>query len=78
MWRADLPTVCKAVLGLLVTLYTTRFNIKTFYIMPTECIYVFCMDVKANSDYLRIQIQLIGFYNRDELCLLGGMNLAFK
>lgn len=27
--------------GLLVTLYTARFNVRTFYIMSTECIYVF-------------------------------------
>ena len=38
-----------------VTLSTTWFNIKTFYIQLTEYIYVFCMDLRTNSEYFPIQ-----------------------
>jgi len=37
------------------SLYTARFNIQQFYILPTQCIYVFCVDVGTNSDYLPTQ-----------------------
>jgi len=28
---------------------------KKFYILPTHCIYVFCVDLRTNSDYFSIQ-----------------------
>jgi len=28
-----------------------QFNIQQFYVLPTQCIYVFCMDFRTNSDY---------------------------
>jgi hypothetical protein len=37
------------------TLCTTRFNIHKFYVLPTQCIYVFCVDLRTNSDYFPIQ-----------------------
>ena len=33
----------------------TRFNVKEFYILSTQCIYVFCVDLRTNSDYFPIQ-----------------------
>jgi hypothetical protein len=36
-----------------VTLCTARFNIHKFYVLPTQCIYVFCVDLRTNSDYFR-------------------------
>jgi hypothetical protein len=30
---------------------TTRFNIHKFYVLATQCIYVFCVDLRTNSDY---------------------------
>ena len=30
------------------SLYTARFNIQQFYILPTQCIYVFCVDLRTN------------------------------
>jgi hypothetical protein len=45
------------------TLYTNRFNIQQFYVLPTQCIYVFCVDLRTNSDYFPIQHWLTGFYN---------------
>jgi hypothetical protein len=38
-----------------VTICTTRFNIKKKYVLPTQCIYVFCVDVRTNNDYFTVQ-----------------------
>jgi hypothetical protein len=35
----------------------------TFYVLPTQCIYVFCVDLRTNSDYFTVQKYLVGFYN---------------
>jgi hypothetical protein len=43
-----------------------QFNIQQFYVLPTQCVYVFCVDLRTNSDYFPMQHQLFGFYNRDE------------
>jgi len=32
-----------------------RFNIQQFYVLPTQCIYVFCVDLRTNNDYFPIQ-----------------------
>ena len=32
-----------------------QFNIQQFYVLPTQCIYVFCVDLRKNSDYFPIQ-----------------------
>jgi len=41
-----------------------QFNIQQFYVLPTQCIYVFCVDLRTNSYYFPLQHQLTGFYNR--------------
>ena len=51
-----------------------QFNIQQFYVLPTQCIYVFCVDLRTNSDYFPLQHQLTGLYNRDGVCLLRGTN----
>jgi hypothetical protein len=28
----------------------SQFNIQQFYVLPTQCIYVFCVDLRTNSD----------------------------
>ena len=33
----------------------SQFNIQQFYVLPTQCIYVFCVDLRTNSDYFPIQ-----------------------
>jgi hypothetical protein len=45
-----------------VTIYTAsghymyrQFNIQQFYVLPTQCIYVFCVDLITNSDYFTVQ-----------------------
>ena len=35
----------------MVTICTAQFNIQQFYVLPTQCIYVFCVDLRTNSDY---------------------------
>jgi hypothetical protein len=32
-----------------------QFNIHKLYVLPTQCIYVFCVDLRTNSDYFTIQ-----------------------
>ena len=32
-----------------------QFNTQQFYVLPTQCIYVFCVDLRTNSDYSPIQ-----------------------
>jgi hypothetical protein len=39
---------------------------------------VFCIYRRTNSDLCHLQHKLIGFYNRDEKCLLRGTNWVFK
>ena len=55
-----------------------QFNIQQFYVLPTQCVYVFCVDLRTNSDYFPIQHSLTGLYNRDGVCLLSGTNWVFK
>jgi len=32
-----------------------QFNIRQFYVLPTQCVYAFCVDLRTNSDYFPIQ-----------------------
>ena len=32
-----------------------QFNIQQFSVLPTQCIYVFCVNLRTNSDYFPIQ-----------------------
>jgi len=32
-----------------------QFNIQQFHVLPTQCIYVFRVDLRTNSDYFPIQ-----------------------
>ena len=38
-----------------ITVCTISFNIHIFYVLPAQCIYVFCVDLRTNSDYFPIQ-----------------------
>ena len=44
---------------------------------PHSCIYVFCVDLRTDSDYFPIQHLLTGLYNRDRVCLLRGTDWVF-
>jgi hypothetical protein len=55
-----------------------QFNIQQLYVLPTHCIYVFCIYLRKNSDLCHLYHELVGSYNRDEKCLLRGTNWVFK
>jgi hypothetical protein len=44
----------------------TRFNIYKFYVLPTQCIYVFCVDLRTNSDYSLYSINWMVFITEME------------
>jgi hypothetical protein len=39
---------------------------------------MYCMVLSTNRDYLLIQYELFGVYNRDAVCLLRGTDWVFK
>ena len=43
-----------------------------------HCIYMFCIYLRTHSDLCHLRHKLIGFYNRDEKCLLRGTNWVFN
>ena len=51
-----------------------RFNNQQLYALPT----LFCIYLRTNNDLCHLQHKLIGFYNRDEKCLLRGTDWVFK
>ena len=50
-----LSSSIKVRLKLLITFLATRFKGLKFYILPIEYTYVFCVDLRTNSDYFPIQ-----------------------
>jgi DNA-directed RNA polymerase subunit RPC12/RpoP len=48
----------------------------TFYVLPTRRVYVFCVDLRTNSDYFTVQHWLVGFYNWDE-CVYCAVRSSF-
>ena len=36
-----------------------QFNIKKFHVLPTQCMFVFCVDLRTNSNYFCIQHWLV-------------------
>jgi hypothetical protein len=55
-----------------------QFNIQELYALPTQCIYVFCIYLRTNSDVCHLQHKLIGFCYRYEKCLQRGTDWVFK
>jgi hypothetical protein len=41
--------------GLDIYITTARFNIHKFYVLTAQCVYVFCVDLRTNSDYFPIR-----------------------
>ena len=54
-----------------------QFNIQQLYVLPTLYLCVLYLSEK-NCDLCRLQHKLIGFYNRDEKCLLRGTYWALN
>jgi hypothetical protein len=40
---------------------TTRSNIQKFYVLPTQCFYVFCMDLRTSTEYFYIRSSWLVF-----------------
>ena len=40
-----------------------QFNIQQMQALPTQCIYVFCIYLRTNSDLCHLHHKLVGFYN---------------
>jgi len=84
MWKVRLEISCHEHVGCINPLQPSghymyhQFNITKFYVLPTQCICVFCVALRTNSDYFPIQHQLTGLYNRDGVCLLRGTDWVFK
>jgi hypothetical protein len=53
-----------------VAICTARFN--SAILRSAHTVYVFCVDLRTNSDYFPIQYLLTGYHNRDGECLLRG------
>ena len=68
---------CAVRTGSLYIVQYRQFNIQQFYVLSTQRIYVFCVDLRTNSDYFPIQHWLGGLYNWDGVCLLCGTDWVF-
>jgi len=63
--------------SLLVTWCANSLTFNNCTLCP-RCIYVFSIYLRTNSDLCHLQHKLIGFYNRDEKCLLRSTDWDFK
>jgi hypothetical protein len=36
-----------------------QFNVHKFYVLPTQCVCVFCVDLRTNSDYFLNTLHLL-------------------
>jgi len=43
-----------------------KFNIQQFYVLPHSCIYVFCVDLRTNSDYSLYSINWLVFITQTD------------
>ena len=43
-----------------------QFNIQQFYVLPTQCIYVFCVDLRTNKDFSLYSINWLVFITETE------------
>jgi len=48
-----------------------HFKIQQFSVLHTECIYVFCVDLRTNSDYFMIVITLYYLYQQISIPILS-------
>ena len=54
-WSLYVPHSGHCMYGTVVTVCNTSLTFKQFYVLPTQCIYVFCVDLRTNSDYFTVQ-----------------------
>ena len=68
---------CLTLQSLLVTLGISEFNVQNFYVLPTECICVLCMDLRKNSDVTPYIINWLNLISETECvyCAVRGESL---
>jgi hypothetical protein len=59
-----------------VAIRAARFNFLKFYILTTESLYVFCTDLRENSDFCRTAHLLTDFFNPHGDVLLRGTKVV--
>ena len=59
-------------------MFTARYELGLKIKQSALRLYVFCIYPRTNRDLCHLQHKLIGFYNRDEKCLLRGTHWVFK
>jgi hypothetical protein len=61
-----------------VTLSTSRFTIQNFYILPTQCILMFYVNLRTKLWLFLYTALNDWFYNREGECLQRGSDWVFK
>jgi len=51
---SDVNTSIHGIILLKLTFIYRQFNTQQFYVLPTQCICVFCVDLRTNSDYFTL------------------------
>jgi len=51
-----------------------QFNIQQFHVQPTQCIYVFCVDLRTNSTS-KLQTAIISLMKKNALCAVRNVSL---
>ena len=54
-WSLYIPQSGHYMYRTVVTICTAGVNTQQLYVLPTQCIYVFCVDLRTNSGYFHIQ-----------------------
>jgi len=54
----------------------SQFNIQQFHVLPTQCVRMFCVDLRTNSDYFPAPYQLTGFKTETE-CVYFAVRTEF-
>jgi hypothetical protein len=54
-WSLYVPHSGHYMYRTVVTISTASFSLQNFYVLPIQCIYVFCVDLRTNSDYFPTQ-----------------------
>ena len=76
-WSQYVPYSGHYMYRTVVTICTASLTFNNSTFCPHSCIYVFCVDLRTNSDYFPLQHFLTDFYNRDSECLLRGTDWMF-
>ena len=60
-WHSQHTSSWLTLYNLVVTVRTTRFSFQKFYIQPTQCIYLVCMDLRTKRDHFPYSANWLAF-----------------